>query len=114
MNCSVCNEAYNESENKPLTLNPCGHCFCLACLNSLKNQACPKCRAHIKSKIINFAILDMLNPSAASNTQSTVATTAAQQPVHEISPERKERIFKSLENVLAELDDLKKSLAKRK
>ena len=51
----------------------------------------------------------MLNPSA-SNAQSASTVTAAS-PVHEISPERKERIFKSLENVLAELDDLKKSLA---
>ena len=60
MECSVCNEAYNETDFKPHSLNPCGHCFCIKCINSLPNKVCPICRQSIQSTILNFAILEMV------------------------------------------------------
>jgi len=61
MECSICQEDYNESENKPYLINPCGHCMCLKCLNQLPNQICPHCRGRIESRTINRGILECVN-----------------------------------------------------
>jgi hypothetical protein len=61
MECSICNEDYNETDCKPYCLNPCGHSFCLKCINLLVNKACPICRKRIQSTIPNFAMVEMLH-----------------------------------------------------
>ena len=60
MNCQVCFENYNDKDNQPYAIIPCGHTFCKLCLESLKETKCPKCRREISEKIVNYAILDVL------------------------------------------------------
>ena len=67
MECSICLENYNDNENKPYLINPCGHCMCLKCLNRLPQQVCPHCRGKIESRIINR---DVQNIVLAFQTQS--------------------------------------------
>jgi len=59
MDCTICFETYNNSERKPIVLNPCGHSFCNSCLQHLLTQ-CPSCRTLIETKIINYALLNIL------------------------------------------------------
>ena len=69
MNCQICFENYNDTKVKPYSITPCGHTFCLKCLDNLihstpnKNDLakCPKCRIPIIGKLMNFAILDVLD-----------------------------------------------------
>ena len=61
MNCQVCLENFNTLDHKPYALIPCGHSFCLKCLNNLIEQFCPKCRKEINEKILNYAIIDILD-----------------------------------------------------
>ena len=60
MECCLCNEIYDENQYKPYSINPCGHHFCLKCINNLKSKSCPYCRGVIKSKTLNRGILDMM------------------------------------------------------
>jgi hypothetical protein len=98
MDCSICNEFYDENEHKPHSLNPCGHYFCIKCIQSLENRSCPKCRGDIQSIIVNFAILDMLNDAARPKTSKSS------------NPIRESKIFQSLDNVLSEMNELDQSL----
>lgn len=64
MNCQICFENYNDSKTKPYSITPCGHTFCSKCLDNLMitdAAKCPKCRIQIKGKIMNFAILDVID-----------------------------------------------------
>ena len=97
MNCSICREGFDEIIHKPHTLNPCGHCFCSKCISTLSKRECPECREKIKSEIINYGILNLLSSSRPSTLPP--------------NPERETKIFKSLENALNEMDELKKNLA---
>ena len=66
MDCSICNEDFNEKVHRPISLNPCGHSFCLKCINQLPNQVCPNCRIDIQSKTVNYGIMNMLKDIARS------------------------------------------------
>ena len=70
MDCKICTEAYDQNEHTPYTINPCGHCFCLKCLNSLTSQLCPMDRTRIVSKTINRGILDILTDESLSELDS--------------------------------------------
>lgn len=61
MNCEICIEKYNDKENKPYSLIPCGHSFCIKCINRLKVKQCPKCRIEINAKLLNRALIDLLD-----------------------------------------------------
>ena len=63
MDCSICFNKYDTEKYKPFSITPCGHCFCLHCLNSLQNQVCPIDRKPIENKIINRGILDLISSS---------------------------------------------------
>ena len=95
MECTICNNSYDENEHKPYSLTPCGHSFCKRCIGSLANRFCPNCRNSIESTTINYAILDILKEPTRPVSSST---------------SRDSKIFQSLENVLSEMDELKKSL----
>lgn len=99
MDCSICNEFFDENEHKPYSLNPCGHYFCIKCIQSLTTRSCPKCRCNMQSTTVNFAILDMLNDE--------VRPKSLKSP----NPIRESRIFQSLDNMLKELTELEQSLA---
>lgn len=93
MECSICNEDYDfESEHKPFSLNPCGHCFCLKCIKALTQKDCPVCRTYIMSKIPNYAIFDVLKESL----QIPLTTS--------------NREAKHFKYTLNEMDELKQSL----
>ena len=92
MECSICNENYDfESEHKPFSLNPCGHCFCLKCIKALTQKDCPLCRTYIMSEIPNYAMFDVLKQS------SQIPLTS----------NRETKIFKY---TLNEMNELKQSL----
>ena len=55
MNCEICIEKYNDKENKPYSLIPCGHSFCI------KVKQCSKCRIEINAKLFNRALIDLLD-----------------------------------------------------
>ena len=61
MNCQICFENYNGNTNQPLVIIPCGHSFCKFCLENLNDSVCPKCRRDITEKVLNYAILDVLD-----------------------------------------------------
>ena len=68
LECEICCDEFNETVNKPHTLE-CGHSFCAKCMNGLLNAKkpnCPKCRSIINKKSIeeipvNFSLLEMLS-----------------------------------------------------
>ena len=68
MDCNICFETYNESDRQPYTLSPCGHCFCLQCINKFERQQCPVDRNIFSSKIINRGILDILVSASSPET----------------------------------------------
>ncbi|CAG5084874.1 Oidioi.mRNA.OKI2018_I69.PAR.g10758.t1.cds [Oikopleura dioica] len=41
--CEVCFEAYNATDHIEIAI-PCGHRFCLGCLNLMEEKICPTCR----------------------------------------------------------------------
>ncbi len=65
MDCSVCLENFDDEiiERRPFLTNPCGHCFCLSCLNSFNPQNCPKYRVKIENKICNWQLVYLINKS---------------------------------------------------
>ena len=60
MECKICYQHFDEGEHMPYTINPCGHYYCLKCLNGLRDQRCPMDRGRIESKTINRAIFDII------------------------------------------------------
>jgi hypothetical protein len=72
MQCQICFESYDNDTHKPFTINPCGHYFCVKCVNEFNKPQyewpnpqiipakCPMCRVNIESTVINRAILDMM------------------------------------------------------
>jgi hypothetical protein len=56
-NCDLCFINFNTSNNKPYSLYPCGHTFCLECINKLKYNKCPIDREQFDGKAPNFWII---------------------------------------------------------
>ena len=65
MECKICFEKFDECERKPFTLIPCGHTFCIFCIENLKHMKndCPLCRKQILSETLNYALIDFMNAS---------------------------------------------------
>ena len=71
MSCVICEDTYNETDKRPMTIFPCGHTYCRLCLSQLHNNQCPECRAKIEQTTTDFAVLKQLanqssNPVVAS------------------------------------------------
>ena len=73
MECSICNEDYDTKDHKPYTIFPCGHCFCLKCINLLTQQQCPNCRGILQSKIVNRGVLDIIEQSKQKSTNKPLS-----------------------------------------
>jgi len=58
--CSICTNQYDKGARKPYSISPCGHYLCFCCINSIVNNKCPHCREPITGKIINRAILTLM------------------------------------------------------
>lgn len=65
MNCEICFNKYNLSKHKPITLMPCGHTFCLYCVENFNNEKynCPTCREQISNQKPNYTVLNIINSS---------------------------------------------------
>ena len=68
LNCDICCEGYNINDRKPMTVIPCGHTFCLNCLEELKKceYMCPNDRERITNEKPNYALLNLLNAKRSS------------------------------------------------
>lgn len=58
--CEICLNSYDAITRKPYSLVPCGHSFCILCMNQMQNFNCPVCRAQFSNKIPNWEILKLL------------------------------------------------------
>ncbi|XP_018018836.1 E3 ubiquitin-protein ligase TRIM38 [Hyalella azteca] len=78
LECSVCNETYNDSDHRPISL-PCGHVFCGPCLHQVEENnelrrteenadtlpQCPSCREPWDGESARFPVCYMLIPNDA-------------------------------------------------
>lgn len=55
--CDKCFEHFNNELNKPYSIVPCGHEFCLNCIDNLDDNLCPTCSSEIEHKIVNWGLL---------------------------------------------------------
>jgi WD40 repeat protein len=62
MECEICLEQYNKGKNKPYTILPCTHSFCVQCLTKLKKKSykCPKCDKKITGEVPCYVLLNLL------------------------------------------------------
>ena len=58
--CKLCIEPLDHLTHKPYSLYPCGHTYCISCIQKLSNPICPLCREHIHEKIVNFGLLEFI------------------------------------------------------
>jgi hypothetical protein len=58
MNCKLCLNEYNFSNNKPFILLICGHTYCISCIRTFKT--CPECKQESIEYKPNFTLLDIL------------------------------------------------------
>ena len=78
MECSICFNKYDNVKRKPYILNPCGHCFCLECLNQLPNKnICPNDRGRIESKIFNRAVIEIIEGEADASSKPLTSIQAS-------------------------------------
>jgi hypothetical protein len=64
MNCEICFEVYDKQEHKPMTIIPCGHTYCLKCLEKIKdtpNYKCKQCNEQISEHKPSYAIIKILD-----------------------------------------------------
>ena len=61
LSCKICLNPYDDNLHKPLSIYPCGHTYCLACLEQLVNQTCPECRADIDYNVYNWELLRIIS-----------------------------------------------------
>lgn len=55
--CDKCYELFNQGDNKPFSIVPCGHEFCLSCIDNLDEKICPTCGEAFEHKIINWGLM---------------------------------------------------------
>ena len=108
MDCAVCFNKYDNDKHKPYSITPCGHCFCLTCLNSLTNKKCPVDRIDIENKIVNRGILDLIT-SPSSNKSKSILTTLKKSLLTEMKKLEKE-MGTTCTKKLKYLDDLAESI----
>ena len=54
--CQICLNAYDDNIRKPYSIYPCGHSYCLACVEQI-DETCPECRGHITQTVPNWELL---------------------------------------------------------
>lgn len=61
--CEICYEQYDEDENmnKPYCLFPCGHTFCLNCIELSENKLCSKCRTPFTVIAPNWSLIERIH-----------------------------------------------------
>lgn len=64
--CEICLTNYDTIVRKPYSLVPCGHTFCLSCMNQIASNLCPTCRSPFEGRVPNWEITRRLDPKATS------------------------------------------------
>jgi hypothetical protein len=60
LTCPIGFEIYNDNINKPVTLDSCGHTFCIKCIQMLKIKSCPQCRKMFDKTHPNYTLIDII------------------------------------------------------
>lgn len=71
--CEICLNNYDTIGRKPYSLVPCGHTFCLDCMNKITSNLCPTCRSPFEGRIPNWEITRRLDPTTANTAPSAPA-----------------------------------------
>lgn len=68
LKCSICYDLFT----KPVSINPCGHCFCESCIITwlTRSNTCPMCRTSLHCGLINPWILNCEVQSMVSQIKS--------------------------------------------
>ena len=64
--CEICLNNYDTISRKPYSLVPCGHTFCLSCMNQVTSNLCPTCRSPFEGRVPNWEITRRLDPKQLS------------------------------------------------
>lgn len=74
MECKICYDKFNKTVRKPFTVIPCGHTFCISCLNDLRkiNYICPTCRVKIENEKPSYILLELMDLNILAETSPTV------------------------------------------
>lgn len=56
--CPICFELFLPPRNQPYILFPCGHTFCVSCIDKMMkhSKVCPFCRAQVTSQAPNLSL----------------------------------------------------------
>ena len=66
--CENCFEQYNEINRIPLSIFPCGHSYCQACINGLASKKCPECKCEFELTAKNWSLINLIpKPKIAEN-----------------------------------------------
>jgi len=65
--CPLCSKLMQGDSRTPILIIPCGHTYCSACFNLLRQNQCPSCSCEIESYAINHSLKTVI--------------TAAQKPI---------------------------------
>ena len=115
LNCAVCYEKYSENGAHDPRVCPCGHTFCLSCLEMLLVRVCPICRQPMPIGVIpselprNLSIVAMLSISItetnATSTLPSITDMSAEQ-LEELQHNVKERLREErLKLIFSQIDD---------
>lgn len=61
LTCQICLMKFNENQNKPVTLVPCGHTYCCTCIEKFLDNLCPYDRQLFQSTVINWLVVGMIS-----------------------------------------------------
>ncbi|KAJ7100734.1 hypothetical protein B0H15DRAFT_769964 [Mycena belliarum] len=74
--CDVCLEPFGTELRAPCSI-PCGHVFCVSCLQHIARQNCPLCRTPFEARNTIRLHLDLDNIRAPSSTDELVASSSS-------------------------------------
>ena len=109
--CKICCDFFNAGPKKAYSINPCGHYYCISCINKLPAQTCPHCRGEIKNITINRAILDILDTTTSNTIIADDFIKEVEITRNKVAKEKQKKELLILEDFVKisnELDQIKK------
>ncbi len=88
MNCEMCSEIYDKNERRPMTLIPCGHTLCSACLDLLKSTdvfVCTQCNETVIEHKPSYAVLKILEQNLLVDFKNIKMRQSVQQLVNQVN-----------------------------
>lgn len=95
--CEICLNNYDTVGRKPYSLVPCGHTFCLHCMNQITSNLCPTCRSPFEGRIPNWEITKRLDSTIQNRTSLPNAPPAPQVVVSNGSPVPATNLIRSMD-----------------